>query len=86
MARKDVQIFDPNAVVTPTTAYVVFEPRADTTTPQVASETPVRPEITLGAVALELVRRGGTTATGERDSRDLLRVASPRADYRPLPD
>jgi len=72
VARKDVQIFDPNAVVTPTTAYVVFEPRADTTTPQVASETPVRPEITLGAVALELVRRGGTTAE---------RVSEIRATY-----
>jgi len=62
VARKDVQIFGPDAVVTPTTAFVVFEPRPDTPTPQAASETPVRPEITLGAVALELARRGGITA------------------------
>jgi hypothetical protein len=62
VARKDVQIFGTDALVTPTTVFVVFELGVATTTPQASSETPVRPEITLGAVALELVRRGGTTA------------------------
>ncbi len=62
VARTDVQIFGPDAVVTPTTAFVVFELKPDTPMPRAASETPVRPEITLGAVALELARRGGITA------------------------
>jgi len=59
-------------------AYAVFEltPQA-TTADQSPPETSQRAEITLGAVAMELARRGGIAQeTGERDSSDVFRLGS----------
>jgi tetratricopeptide (TPR) repeat protein len=73
VSGEELGLWSVDSVLSASAAHVVYELGPDA--PGIsapAAETASRPEITLGAVALELARRGGTTAERVKEIRETL--------------